>query len=301
MNAPASIGNWRRELVRLEGAYAPATMRAYRTDLVVFETWCRATDHTPFPAESEVLCRFIEDQSKAVIPATIRRRLVSIRKAHNLLGLGDPTSHEDVRLTYRRAMRARPSRPRQATGLTEVLREELIAAQPDTPWGLRNAAMMSLGYELLTRRSELVALRDDDLYEREDGSLRVIVRRGKSDPFGAGRVAYTSPHTAARLRAWMEWRGNRTAWLFCPIQGRKPLDRSLSTFSVARIIKNAARQAGIGSNADDKFSGHSMRVGAAQDLLLRGVDTVGIMRAGGWKSVSVLARYLENAEHQVWR
>lgn len=49
-----------------------------------------------------------------------------------------------------------------------------------------------------------------------------------------------------------------------------------------------------------KFSGHSMRVGAAQDLLCAGYDTAAIMRAGGWKSVDVLARYLEAADHNVW-
>ena len=299
MNAPVSMGNWRRELARLEGAYAPATIRAYRCDLQVFEEWCRSEGHIPFPVTPEVLCQFIENQGQAVIPATIRRRLVSLRKAHNLLGFPDPSAHEDVRLTYRRVMRSQPSRPRQAAGLTEALRDALIAAQPDTPWGLRNAGMISLGYELLTRRSELVALRDADLSERDDGSLRVLVRRGKSDQFGAGRVACTSPDTAARIRVWTAWRGDRTAWLFCPIQAGKPLDRSLSTFSVARIIKNAAREA-IGAKAGAEFSAHSMRVGAAQDLLLRGFDTVAIMRAGGWKSVAVLARYLENADHNVW-
>jgi hypothetical protein len=44
----------------------------------------------------------------------------------------------------------------------------------------------------------------------------------------------------------------------------------------------------------------SSRFGAAQDLLKRGFDTAAIMRAGGWKSVNVLARYLEQAEHNVW-
>jgi hypothetical protein len=43
-----------------------------------------------------------------------------------------------------------------------------------------------------------------------------------------------------------------------------------------------------------------MRVGAAQDLLRNGHDTAAIMRAGGWKSIDVLARYLEFAEHNVW-
>ena len=48
------------------------------------------------------------------------------------------------------------------------------------------------------------------------------------------------------------------------------------------------------------FSGHSMRVGGTQDLLRRGFDTATIMRADGWRSVNVLARYLQNAEHNVW-
>ena len=47
-------------------------------------------------------------------------------------------------------------------------------------------------------------------------------------------------------------------------------------------------------------TGHALRVGAAQELLRIGRDTAGIMRAGGWKSVSTLARYLERAEHSVW-
>ena len=49
-----------------------------------------------------------------------------------------------------------------------------------------------------------------------------------------------------------------------------------------------------------EFSGYSLRVGAAQDLLRKGFDTAAIMRAGGWKSVNKLSRYLEKAEHNVW-
>ena len=52
-------------------------------------------------------------------------------------------------------------------------------------------------------------------------------------------------------------------------------------------------------NADD-YSSHSLRVGAAQELLRRGLTTSAIMRAGGWKSVDVLARYLEEAQVNVW-
>lgn len=69
---------------------------------------------------------------------------------------------------------------------------------------------------------------------------------------------------------------------------------------VKTIVKDAARDAGLAPLEVAAFSGHSLRVGAAQDLLERGVDTAAIMRAGGWKSVNILARYLEKAEHNVW-
>lgn len=67
-----------------------------------------------------------------------------------------------------------------------------------------------------------------------------------------------------------------------------------------RVIKNGAERAGLDASVVREFSGHSLRVGAAQDLLVKGLDTAAIMRAGGWKSVNVLARYLEKAEHNVW-
>jgi integrase len=80
----------------------------------------------------------------------------------------------------------------------------------------------------------------------------------------------------------------------------KAVNRDLSTTTVKRLVKNAAKRAGLDASEVDAFSGHSLRVGAAQDLLKRGFDTAAIMRAGGWKSINVLTRYLENAEHNVW-
>jgi hypothetical protein len=70
--------------------------------------------------------------------------------------------------------------------------------------------------------------------------------------------------------------------------------------TVKRVIKTAAKRIGLSPEDVAQFSGHSMRVGAAQDLLKIGFDTAAIMRSGGWKSVNVLARYLEHAEHNVW-
>lgn len=292
---------WRSQFQRLEGAYAPSTMRSYRADVEAFEDWCVENGSgEPFPASVGTVCRFLEDQGKSKAPSTVQRRLYAIRKVHRLLRLPDPTYDEDINLAMRKVRRLKSIRPRQAKGLTRSYLDQFLESEPDTPWGLRNRTMLALGYELLTRRSELIALRNQDITEREDGTMRVLIRRSKADPYGQGRIAFTSQRTADVLREWLAYRGPTIEWLFCPIYQGKVIDRCLETTTVRRVIKEAAQRCGLRADQVASFSGHSMRVGAAQDLLKRGFDTAAIMRAGGWKSVNVLARYLEKAEHNVW-
>lgn len=292
--------DWRSAFKRLDGAYSPSTMRGYRADVEAFETWCLENGYIAFPASVATVCAFLEEQGEKVAPASVRRRLYSIRKVHALLELPDPTHHEDINLTYRRINRRKALRPKQAKALTRDYLDRFLASEPDTPWGLRNRAMLSLGYELLTRRSELVALRTTDIERNSGDTLRVIIRRSKADPFGMGRLAFTSAKTADLVHEWLEWRGPDIEWLFCPIYQGHAVNRSLETTAIKRLVKTAARRIGLDQEDIDAFSGHSLRVGAAQDLLVKGFDTAAIMRAGGWKSVSVLARYLEQAEHNVW-
>ncbi len=292
--------DWRKEFKRLEGAYAPSTMRSYYCDVEIFVAWCKKKGVAPFPASVETVCQFLEAEAPGKAPSTVRRRLYAIRKIHRLLRILDPTWDEDVNLTFRRIRRAKRARPKQAKGMTREYLDKFLAVQPDTPWGLRNRAMMSLGYDLLTRRSELVALTLSDIEFRGDGTLRVLIRRSKADPHGMGRIAFTSTRTADLVQNWLDWRGMQINFLFCPIYQGVPVDRHLGTTTVRRLIKNAAKSAGLGQEEIDVFSGHSMRVGAAQDLLCAGHDTAAIMRAGGWRSVNTLARYLEFAEHNVW-
>ena len=99
---------------------------------------------------------------------------------------------------------------------------------------------------------------------------------------------------------WLDWRGPEIEPLFCGIYRAKPLNRSLEASFVKRLITQSAKQAGLPELTIATLSGHSLRVGAAQDLLTMGHDTSAIMRAGGWKSVNILARYLEYSNYNVW-
>jgi len=79
-----------------------------------------------------------------------------------------------------------------------------------------------------------------------------------------------------------------------------PIDRALSPDTVKRLVREGADRAGLDARGARDFSGHSMRVGAAQDLPRRGLDTAAIMRAARWASITVLSRFLASAEHNVW-
>lgn len=299
-SSKSETNDWRYQFNRLEDAYAPSTMRCYRADVEAFETWCQSRQCKAFPASVETVCRFLQEQGADKAPSTVRRRLYAIRKVHRLLKLKDPTYDEEINLTFRRIRRAKHARPIQARGLTRDYLNRFLDVQPDNPWGLRNRAMLCLGYELLARRSELVALKTNDLEFLGNGTSRILIRRSKADPSGQGRLAFTSRTTTKAVHDWLQWRGPAIKYLFCPIYQGRVVDRDLSTSTVKRLVKSSAKAAGLEQEIVDSFSGHSLRVGAAQDLLCAGYDAAAIMRAGGWKSLNVLGRYLEVAQHNVW-
>ena len=119
----------------------------------------------------------------------------------------------------RKIRRQKLIRLRQTKGLTRDYLDRFLASEPDTPWGLRNRAMLAFGYELLTPRSELIALRNHDITERADGTLRVLIRRSKADPYGEGCFAFTSKQTADLLRVWLGYRGPESSG--CSAQSTK--------------------------------------------------------------------------------
>ena len=284
---------------RLEGAYAPNTLRAYRSDWAHFLDFCENSHLKPLPASPETMEAFIAFEAQHAV-ATVERRLYSIRKAHELAGLPNPCGCVAVGLALRRVRRSKPNRPGQALGVRRDMLERMIAAQPDTLQGIRNRALLSIGFDFLTRRSELASLRTKDIELQPDGTVRGLIRRSKADQMGYGRSVYGSVRSGDLLALWLKTRDVDTAWLFCPVRHGYAYDRPLGTSQVKNIIKAAARAAGIEGDGSGEVSGHSLRVGAAQELMARGADISTIMRAGGWKTVDVVARYVQKTDVNVW-
>ena len=100
-----------------------------------------------------------------------------------------------------------------------------------------------------------------------NGTGQALIRRGKTDAEGQGRVAYLSRETVRWLKIWMEHSGIDERAVFRRLIGRLQVGGSLNPGSIAPIFKRVAQWIGIPERVVDQVSGHSTRVGATQDLL----------------------------------
>ena len=289
-------------LTALEGAYAPNTLKSYYADAKSFVDWCEQRNATPFPLMSDTIRSFIEHLQVDYSYSTIRRRLSALRRLNGLLGFEDQTFTEEIYLAIRRLKRAKCMEQRQAVGINEDLLVKMIEAQPATLAGNRNRVLLSLGYDFLARRSELVAIRNEDLTFTQDGALKGIIRRSKTDQYGQGRLVFGSERSAKLLKKWLKLKPKEIQAVFCAVNHGRCVDRAICDRQVNEIIKQAlVRVKRYPRPINLEVSGHSLRVGAAQDLLIKGNDMAAIMRAGGWSEPSTVSRYLRFAQHNIWQ
>ena len=90
--------------------------------------------------------------------------------------------------------------------------------------------------------------------------------------------------------------------MFCAINYGQCLNRPICDRNVNKIIKKSVLKVKRCERPIDlEVSWHSLRVGAAQDLLIKGDNLAAIMRAGGWSNAETVSRYLRFSQHNIWR
>ncbi len=183
----------------------------------------------PCPARRpETVAAFLAaEANRGTKPSTIGRRLAAIRYAHKLAGHEPPTNSEAVKATLRGIRRTAGSAPaRKAPATADKVLAMVGKADTDVK-GLRDRALLLLGFAGAFRRSELVALDVADL-QFCDGGLRVIIRKSKTDQEGLGAtIAITRGSIACpvdAVRAWIKVAGIVDGPLFRPVtRNRKDL------------------------------------------------------------------------------
>jgi integrase len=277
-----------------EGAYSPNTLRAQKADGRIFQAFCESRGEPYLPADPKTVRAFIEDRVKAgKKPATVKRYVATIARVHIAAGLLNPCSSEAVRLGLKKMGRETAARQDQAHPLSWKDIKEFIESAGEGLRADRERAMLCVAYETLARRSELVALEVRDIDFHPNGTGQALILRGKTDAKGQGRVAYLSRTTVRWLKVWLEHAQVGEGAVFRRLIGRDQVGGPLNPGSIALIFKRAAQWIGMPARYVEQVSGHSTRVGAAQDLTELDIDLAAITQAGGWKSPRMPLRYAE--------
>ena len=277
-----------------EGAYSANTLRAQKADGAIFQAFCERSGASYLPAEPATIRAFIEHEVAAgKKPATVRRYVATISRAHIGAGLLNPCSAEAVRLALKKMGRETSARQDQARALGWKEIKEFIGSSGQSLRADRERALLCVAYETLARRSELVALEVRDIEFFPDGTGQALIRRGKTDIAGEGRVAYLSRETVRHLQPWLQSAGITEGAVFRRLVGRGLVGGALNPGSIAPIFKRVAQWIGMPARFVAEVSGHSTRVGAAQDLAALDIDLAAITQAGGWRSTRMPLQYAE--------
>jgi len=283
-----------------------STKRAYESDWRQFFEWCSTHELEELPSTPETVCLYLTamaDGGAAV--STIVRRLTAISAIHRAAGHDSPTKNDTVGRVLKGIKRECGTPPEQSKALSWAELKQLVEQCDSLMIGLRDRAVMALGWASALRRSELVALDIGDLEFVEEG-LIITIRRSKTDQEGKGyKIGIpSSADTLCPVEAVKTWIFRMSekglppgdplfVKLGIPAVGRwwHPPAGRLSARMVSAIVKRYAGYAGMRS---DLYSAHSLRRGLATEAGARGVPERVISRHTRHRSISVLRSYIED-------
>jgi integrase len=278
-----------------QGAYPPNTVRAWRADWRSFTLFCSTNAESPLPASPHTVRAYVlHCMAHAKKPATIRRYLATIARAHRAAELLSPCASEPVRLALKEMQRAMPARQRQARPLVWTEIKQFLGTAGKGIRADRERALLCVAYDTMARASELVALNIEDMTFAADGTGAALIRRSKTDQAGEGAQAYLSPETVKHVQQWIKIGNITEGAVFRRLVGRKIVGPRLHVDIIADIFKRVGRWIQLPEEQVAELSGHSIRVGATQDLLALNIDLASVMQAGRWKSTHMPMRYGEH-------
>jgi site-specific recombinase XerD len=281
-------------------AKAPNTRKGYRSDLAHFAAFCQAQNVPALPATPGTIAAYLVNLADAGLkPATMSRRLAAISKAHSAANLDSPCSmrHAIVSEVWQGIKRSVGTAQTAKAAATVDYLKLMLAQVPDTLTGLRDRALLLLGFAAALRRTELVALTLEDVQYVPEG-LVLTIRGSKTDQERAGqKVAIAlgkTPETCPvyALRAWLLAGGIASGSLFRAVTRWGHVQpEGMSDQVVALLVKKYAQAAGLDPAV---FSGHSLRAGLATSAALAGATERTIMRQTRHKSEAMVRRYIRD-------
>jgi integrase len=272
----------------LQNTRAVNTRKAQASDLRAFAAF--AAELGLDPEAPTTLARYLAHlDTKGAASATILRHAATIRTC--IPNTAHPAITAQLDGIRRGRVATGGNRQNQAAAITPSDLAAILRALPPTLAGLRNRALLLLGFAGAFREAELVALTTADITPDPRGVL-VTVQHSKTDQGGEGRVVAV-PFGAegacpvAALRAWLTAAAITSGPILRSVNRHGQVGSALTSHAVDGIIQAAAKAAGLTT----RFTGHSLRAGLVTAAFNAGVQEADIMRLTGHKSVVTLRRY----------
>jgi len=272
---------------RIEATWAPNTRRTYGSTLRLYERFCTENDlKTAEVGSVLVFCEYLASQGRKY--ATIARHLAALRVRY---GIAD----DRLRLYLRGLRRTLGSAQSKKAPLTPT---QLGLIRWDSGRkGLRDKALLLVGFFGAFRNSELVGLNIEDVEFTPEGAI-LTLRKSKTDQEGRGRevaIGYAKRPELCPVRALQSYiatLGRTTGPLFVSMRKSQYTHSRLSTYAVALIVKDYADRIGLDPR---QFSGLSLRAGFVTTAALMGATENEIALQTGHKSPTAVWGYIRRA------
>jgi integrase len=261
-------------------ADAPNTKLTYEScwnDFCVFAERMKAPS---LPAHPALVVMYLTELAPVQSVATLKTKLSAIRRYHEKERLPDPTQDPaviDVMLGIV-STHGKPQRRKKAAD--RAILSAMLRVQPQTIQGIRNRALLLVGFAAALRRSELVALRVGDVEFLSDRMI-LTVRRSKTDNRAVGtalhiaRVSNRNLCAVHALQLWLTVSKIQDGFIFRKIDRWENIGADKLTPQVVRlIVQDAAARANLTASA---FAAHSLRRGAVTQAA-RNHETTGDIR-----------------------
>jgi integrase len=264
--------------------------------------WCRIRQLQALPASPQTVALYITDRASSLASGTITRRLTSITKAHQAAGFAHSPASTRNFIVGETLKGIRRTIGTAQKGKNPLLADDIraiIAASAEGTKGMRDRALVLVGFAGAFRRSELARINVHDISFNKDGVV-IDVRVSKTDPEAAGRKVglpfASDPNTCPvlALRRWLALTQISEGPVFRKV-GRygQVSKRGLNSDSIGAMLKRAAARAGM---RVEPLGGHSLRAGHVTQAAMNGVSERVIMRQTGHKSTATLRRYIRIGE-----
>jgi integrase len=251
------------------------------------------------PAAPETVALYLTDRAATLKTSSLARRLTTINRAHEAAGHPSPATMQNavVSEVWKGIRRIKGTAEEGKTPFLTVDLKKISRELPADLQGQRDRALLLVGFAGGFRRSELAALRLEDLKDTAEGMVATL-RKSKTDQEGQGRpvaLPYGSdPLTCPvrAVRAWVKAAELVSGPLFRAVdQFGMVSDQALSPDSVAWIVKRAAGRVGLKAI---EYAGHSLRAGLATQAAMNGAGELAIMKQTGHRSLATVRKYIRD-------